>query len=77
MNPSLGTNRLRSFRTALGPLLVSALLSACGGGAEQQAFPPPDVSVAMPVQQDVTAWDEYQGRLIAVDYAEIRPRVTG
>ncbi|MBD8526344.1 efflux RND transporter periplasmic adaptor subunit [Pseudomarimonas arenosa] len=71
----------RFFRClAVFGLLPIALLGGCGGaeqGAPEHQFPAPDVSVALPVQRDVTAWDEYQGRLIAVDRAEIRPRVTG
>ena len=54
-----------------------ALLAACGGGGEQQQFPPPDVSVATVVQKSVTEWDEFTGRVEAVDTVEIRPRVAG
>jgi multidrug efflux system membrane fusion protein len=54
-----------------------ALLAACGGAGEQQQFPPPDVSVATVVQKSVTEWDEFTGRVEAVDTVEIRPRVAG
>jgi multidrug efflux system membrane fusion protein len=54
-----------------------ALLAACGGGGEQQQFPPPDVSVATVVQKSVTEWDEFTGRVEAVDTVEVRPRVAG
>lgn len=35
------------------------------------------VSVAEPVQRNVRLWHEFSGRLIAVNTAEIRPRVSG
>jgi multidrug efflux system membrane fusion protein len=59
------------------PVVYLALLAACGGGGEQQQFPPPDVSVATVVQKSVTEWDEFTGRVEAVDSVEIRPRVAG
>ena len=54
-----------------------ALLAACGGGGEPQQFPPPDVSVATVVQKSVTQWDQFTGRVEAVDTVGIRPRVAG
>jgi multidrug efflux system membrane fusion protein len=59
------------------PVLLPVLLAACGGGGEQQQFPPPDVSVAVVVQKPVTEWDEFTGRVEAVDTVEVRPRVAG
>ena len=57
-------------------VLASGLLAACGGG-EAPEFPPPDVSVAAVVQRSVTEWDDYTGRIEAVDAVELRPRVAG
>jgi len=57
--------------------MVLALLAACGGGGAPQQFPPPDVSVATVVQKSVTEWDEFTGRVEAVDTVEVRPRVAG
>jgi len=59
------------------PAVLFALLTACGGGGEPQQFPPPDVSVATVVRKPVTEWDEFTGRVEAVDTVEIRPRVEG
>jgi len=42
--------------------------------AEAPAMP---VSVAIVVQSDVAAWDEFSGRLEAVERVDIRPRVAG
>lgn len=58
-------------------LVLLALLAACGGGGEPQQFPPPDVSVAIVVQQPVTEWDEFTGRVEAVEAVEVRTRVAG
>ncbi|MGH7510522.1 MAG: efflux RND transporter periplasmic adaptor subunit [Gemmatimonadales bacterium] len=39
--------------------------------------PPPAVTVATVPERDITEWDEFTGRLEAVDAVEIRPRVSG
>jgi RND family efflux transporter MFP subunit len=55
------------------PLLVS-----CGkSGGGPQAPPPPQVSVAQVLEKPVKDWDEFTGRLQAVETVEIRPRVSG
>lgn len=46
---------------------------AASGGAP----PAVPVSVAAVLQQDVTLWDEFSGRLEAVQRVEVRPRVAG
>lgn len=38
---------------------------------------PPEVTVAHPLAQSITDWDEYTGRLAAVDSVEVRARVSG
>jgi multidrug efflux system membrane fusion protein len=57
-------------------MLASALVGACGGGGPPE-FPPPDVSVATVAQRSITEWDDYTGRIEAVDAVELRPRVAG
>lgn len=39
--------------------------------------PPPAVTVAAVLERDITEWDEFSGRLEAVNEVEIRPRVSG
>ena len=39
--------------------------------------PPPAVTVAAVEERKITEWDEFTGRLEAVDQVEIRPRVSG
>jgi RND family efflux transporter MFP subunit len=41
------------------------------------APPPPTVTVAAPLQRDVTEWDDYVGRFEPSRAVEIRPRVSG
>ena len=60
--------------------LAAAVLAACGGGGDEAAqhqMPPQDVSVANVVQKEVKDWDEYSGRIEAVESIELRPRVAG
>ncbi len=41
------------------------------------AFPPPGVTIAPPMTKDVQEWDEFTGRIDAMETVEIRPRVSG
>jgi RND family efflux transporter MFP subunit len=61
---------------AAGTLLLT---SGCGGsgGSAQSAPPPPQVSVAQVLEKRVKDWDEFTGRMQAVESVEIRPRVSG
>jgi len=68
----------RPARVALLLAAVAPVLYGCGEGAPKQAAPPPPaVTVAKPTKQQVTDYDEYVGRFIAVDSVEIRARVSG
>jgi membrane fusion protein, multidrug efflux system len=65
-----------ALRAPLAAAFLAVGLAACGGGEPQQ-FPPPDVSVATVVQRSVTEWDDFTGRVEAVDTVQVRPRVAG
>src|SRR5271165_5534742 len=57
---------------------VVLLCGGCGrSGGGGQSPPPPQVSVAPVLEQRVKDWDEFTGRLQAVETVEIRPRVSG
>ena len=60
--------------TVLGLQSTHAQEPAASSGALPPATP---VSVAQVVQQDVTLWDEFSGRLEAVQRVDVRPRVSG
>ena len=59
--------------------LTAMFLSACSRADAQgsQAPPPPKVTVAEVVSREVTEWDEFTGRLEAVNSVSVRPRVSG
>src|SRR5262245_32258415 len=63
-------------------LAAAALLAfACTRSSATPARPPaprpPAVTVAAVEQRTITEWDEFSGRLEAVDSVEVRPRVSG
>ena len=63
---------------AISILVCSALaVAACGGKAGGGPPPPPQVTVAQVLEKRVKDWDEFTGRLQAVETVEIRPRVSG
>src|SRR4029077_18120300 len=71
---------MRYVLTRAAPLLlaVAPLLAGCGEGAPKQAAPPPPaVTVAKPVKQTDTDYDEYVGRFPAGDSGEVRAPVPG
>jgi RND family efflux transporter MFP subunit len=59
--------------------IVLLSLGACGksGDPPQSAPPPPEVDVAAVVEKKVQDWDDFTGKLEAVETVEIRPRVSG
>jgi multidrug efflux system membrane fusion protein len=80
----------RSIRNRAIALTTVAVIALSGAGFAFHEFShasaqptPPMVNPAVPVSVrtvhpgDVTIWSEFSGRLNAVDYAEIRPEVSG
>jgi multidrug efflux pump subunit AcrA (membrane-fusion protein) len=70
---------LHSLICSLLTIFVTALLGACtkSSGANSTAPAPPEVNVAEVLERRVKDWDEFTGRLQAVETVEIRPRVSG
>ena len=59
-------------------IVVAALSSGCARPQAQSAEPPPpQVTVAQALDREVTEWDDFTGRLEAVDSVAVRPRVSG
>jgi len=58
---------------------VLAMAGSLFGCAPKRPTPPPPtaVTVAPVLERDITEWDEFSGRLEAVNEVEIRPRVSG
>ena len=62
----------------LAALLPLAIAAGCSSQASTgQAMPAPEVSVADVIVRDVQRWDEFTGRVSAVESVELRPRVSG
>lgn len=63
----------------LSTLAITALaiLSGCGNEDPPAAPPAPPVDVATPLLREITDWDEFTGRLEAVQEVEVRARVSG
>src|ERR671931_919074 len=63
------------------PYALSGLLLLMAACAQQQptaaAPPPPKVTVSQPINREVVEWEEYTGRLEAVESVEVRARVNG
>ncbi len=60
-------------------LLAAAVLAACSGGHAEEAGapPPPEVTAAPVLVKPVSQWDDFSGRVEAVQSVELRPRVSG
>jgi len=60
-------------------IALSLALAACGTGAAAPTGgpPPAEVDVAPVVSRSVSEWDEFTGRISAVESVELRPRVSG
>jgi RND family efflux transporter MFP subunit len=64
----------------LGIFILGAVVAGWGGcnrEPKSPAAPAPEVDVSKPIVREVTEWDEYTGRVEAIDTVEVRPRVSG
>jgi RND family efflux transporter MFP subunit len=63
---------------ALAAAVLTLLLQGCRSEADPQAAAPlPQVAVAAALEREVQEWDEFTGRLEAVEAVDVRARVTG
>jgi membrane fusion protein, multidrug efflux system len=59
-------------------VLAMSIVAGCGSKAATNAMPPPpSVSVANVLTRNVSEWDDFTGRISAVETVELRPRVSG
>lgn len=66
----------RSVRLCGAALLAAAWLAACAP-AGPPPLPPPAVTIAEVLSRPVVEWDQYEGRIVAIERVELRPRVSG
>jgi RND family efflux transporter MFP subunit len=66
----------RVLRRSGTTFAVGIALVGCGSG-ESAGPPPPEVTVAVPIRRDVQSYVEFTGTTRAVEFAEIRARVSG
>jgi len=70
--------RIQPLLTSLTALAAAAVLAACGAQAKQEVAPPPaQVTITAVAFKSLRQWDDFTGRLEAIDTVEIRPRVGG
>lgn len=78
---SLSLLSARTRRTAaLGVMLALsvAVIAGCTGQASENAQPPaPAVSAAPVLVKQISQWDDFSGRVEAVESVDLRPRVSG
>ena len=67
----------RLIALVFGALSVAAISGCTPEAAGQTPPPPPDVGVAKVVSRPVREWDEFTGRITAVESVELRARVSG
>ena len=72
---------MKNVRLSKSVLLLTALgsvgLGACKDENKFVSPPPPKVTVAQPLQQEVVIYSEYTGRTEAAAFVEVRARVRG
>ena len=69
--------RSGAWRRAAVALTLATFVVGCGESKPPGAPPPPSVTVAKPVKRQVSDFDEYVGRFVAVNSVEVRARVSG
>src|SRR5436853_548571 len=67
---------MKNFLVGLGILSVLLTVAGCKKKSALQQAPLP-VNVVTAIEKEVNEWDEFTGRLEAVESVEIRPRVSG
>src|SRR3984893_17603290 len=67
---------MKNFFIGVGILSILLTAAGCKKNAAPQQAPLP-VNVVTVVEKEVNEWDEFTGRLEAVESVEIRPRVSG
>src|SRR5213082_1805117 len=67
---------MKNFFIGVGIFSILLTAAGCKKNSAQQQSPLP-VNVVTAIEKEVNEWDEFTGRLEAVEFVEIRPRVSG
>src|SRR5213082_1013025 len=67
---------MKNFFIGVGIFSILLTAAGCKKNSAQQQSPLP-VNVVTAIEKEVNEWDEFTGRLEAVESVEIRPRVSG
>jgi RND family efflux transporter MFP subunit len=73
-----GKSAINKIGTRLA--IISAVittLAACNNQQPAAHLSPPEVTVSKPTQEDIVNWAEFTGRIAAVNFVKITPRVSG
>lgn len=79
----LSPSNAATQRTKSGLIVAVTLIALIGcenhddSGSKPGTGPLPGVKIAQPLAQEVTEWDEYTGRIEAVNSVDVRARVSG
>lgn len=66
------------FRPVVAALALAILIGCSSQAAPGEGAPPaPEVSVATVLSEQVRQWDDFTGRVVAVETVDLRPRVSG
>jgi membrane fusion protein, multidrug efflux system len=68
---------LRAGLSAIAMMIIAAIITACSNSQADAPPPPPEVDAAEVATKSVRQWDEFTGRIAAIDAVDIRPRVSG
>ena len=68
---------VRSLLKGACALGLALLVTGCKPTVSAASYPPPEVGVASVVSREVRLSNEFNGRVAAVEYVDVRPRVTG
>lgn len=69
--------RSRKLAVFVASTLAVVVLAGCNNDQSGAAAAPPSVSVAPVLVKEISQWDDYSGRIEAVESVELRPRVSG
>ena len=68
---------MRTLKIAAVSVMMTAALYGCSKGEQAPAAGAPPVTVAQPLAQRVTDWDEFTGRFEAIETVDVRARAGG